>query len=323
MYCLIYSRVSTEDQAETGRSIGDQIKICKRFSDENGYDVAGIYKDEGKSATNMNRAGLQDMIIKCQEDKNIEAILVQDTDRLARNTSDHLQIKAMLKKVGTQVISVSQPMLDDTTPEGQFMDLVIAGVNAFQSKITGRKVSKCMLEKFRDGWWPAAAPFGYTNINVGTEEKPVNVIGDDETKQTLITKAFETFAKGMYSAVEVNSMFFKQGLSTRSGKKPSSSEFNRILKNSFYYGLMKWQGEEKMGNHKPIVTKKFLQNIIVWLIANASMIFFYGVLFIVIFAAAVSRPNITAKKANFIIIARLKAIAIRTKISTASYSNRE
>lgn len=256
VYCLIYSRVSTEDQAETGRSIGDQIKICRRFSDENGFDVAGIYKDEGKSATNMNRAGLQDLIIKCQEDKNIEAILVQDTDRLARNTTDHLQIKAMLKKVGTRVISVSQPMLDDTTPEGQFMDLVIAGVNAFQSKITGRKVSKCMLEKFRDGWWPAAAPSGYTNINTGTVEKPVNVIGVDETKQMLITKAFKTFSKGIYSADEVNSMLFKQGLSTRLGKKLSSSEFNRILKNPFYYGLMKWQGEEKMGNHKPIVTKK-------------------------------------------------------------------
>lgn len=254
--CLIYSRVSTEDQAETGRSIGDQIKICSRFAEEKGYKVVGIYKDEGKSATTMNRPALQDMILRCEEDGNIEAILVQDTDRLARNTSDHLQIKAMVKKFGTKVVSVSQPMLDDETPEGKFMDLVIAGVNAFQSQITGRKVSKCMMEKFREDWWPSKAPFGYTNTNIGTEEKPVRVIGNDEERQRFIKKAFEMFATGMYSADEVNDELYKKGFRSTAGKKVASSEFARVLKNTFYYGLMRFRGEERIGRHKAIINQE-------------------------------------------------------------------
>ncbi len=255
MKCLIYSRVSTEDQAEKGRSIGDQIKMCKRYADDNGYRIIDIFKDEGKTATNMNRAGLQDLIIKCQEEKDIACVLVQDTDRLARNTSDHLQIKAILKKAGARVISISQPMLDDETPEGQFMDLVIAGVNAFQSKITGRKVSKCMKEKFLEGVWPSWVTVGYINDDIGTLEKPMNVISDDKFKQPLIKEAFRLFSKGIYSVEEVNDIVFKKGLTGRHGKKMSPSELNRVLKNPFYFGLMRWNGLEKMGTHTKIITK--------------------------------------------------------------------
>ena len=265
MNCLIYSRVSTEEQAETGRSIDDQIKICDRFAKDNDYSVVGIYKDPGKSATNMNRPGLQDLILRCQDDRNIDAVMVQDTDRLARNEADHLQIKAMLKKVGAKVISVSQPMLDDSTPEGQFMDLVIAGVNAFQSRITGRKVGKCMLEKFREGWWPSLAYFGYKNMNAGTSDQPKNIIGNDEEKQVFIKKAFKMFATGLYSADEVNDDLYKQGFTTKGNKKIASSQFNRILKNPFYYGLMRFRGEERIGLHKPIISKELFdqcQNII-------------------------------------------------------------
>lgn len=259
MKCIIYSRVSTTEQAETGRSIGDQVKICARFAEENDYDIVGIFKDKGKTATNMNRAGLQDMILKCQEDKDIDAILVLDSDRLARNTSNHLQIKATLKIVGTKVISVSQPMLNDDTPEGQLIDTIIASTNAFQSQITGRKVAKCMMEKFREGWWPSVAYIGYTNTNIGTLDRPINIIGDDDVRQKFIKKAFKLFSTGTYSSDEVNSILYKKGFQSSAGKKYSSAQFARILKNSFYYGLMQFKGEKKMGLHKHIISKEIFK----------------------------------------------------------------
>ena len=127
---LIYCRVSTDEQAGDERhSLKTQLRLCERgIEDMKTYKLAdnGVYKDPGKSATNMNRPGLQDMLIRIQEDKSIGAVFVQDTDRLARNASDHLTIKTLLRKHNVELISVSQPGLENT-PEGNFMDLIIAG----------------------------------------------------------------------------------------------------------------------------------------------------------------------------------------------------
>ena len=140
---LIYCRVSTTEQAKEGQSIETQIKLCKGYAKENKIHIVKTYKDEGKSGSNTRRPGLQAMLELVMEDKSIDCVLVLDTDRLARNTLDHLSIKSLLKKHNTHLISISQPMIDDS-PEGRFIEVVLAGANALQSQITGRKTSKVM-----------------------------------------------------------------------------------------------------------------------------------------------------------------------------------
>ena len=152
---LIYCRVSTTEQAE-GYSLDAQEKFCRRFTEGNGYQIAGVYRDEGKSGTNLNRPALQDLLSKCQEDKSISGIIVQETDRLARNTKDHLTIRAILQKAGVKLISVAQPMLDDS-PEGNMIDTILASVNQFQSDINSRKTKKG-LQEYVDSVHPDKVP---------------------------------------------------------------------------------------------------------------------------------------------------------------------
>ena len=111
---LIYCRVSTEEQAEQGYSLDAQEKLCKAFALNNGYSVAGIYRDEGKSGTSLDRPALKNLLAKCQDKQSISAVIVQETDRLARNTQDHLTLKTLLSKAEVKLISVNQPMLDDS-----------------------------------------------------------------------------------------------------------------------------------------------------------------------------------------------------------------
>ncbi len=154
---LVYTRVSTEDQAKEGQSIEAQLKICTFFASENDIHISEVFKDEGKSGSNTNRPGLKALLERASDDLNIDCVLVMDTDRIARNTYDHLGIKALLKKHNVKLISVSQPMIDDS-PEGNFIDTVLASANALQSQITGRKSSKVMFEKIKIGWWAGKAP---------------------------------------------------------------------------------------------------------------------------------------------------------------------
>jgi site-specific DNA recombinase len=112
--CFIYCRVSTEEQAEQGYSLDAQEKLCRSFAEHNGYRVVGVFRDEGKSGTSLDRPALQELISNCTDGNSVSAVIVQETDRLARNTKDHLTIKAILKKTKVKLISVAQPMLDDS-----------------------------------------------------------------------------------------------------------------------------------------------------------------------------------------------------------------
>jgi len=255
---LIYCRVSTEEQAEEGRySMKTQKRLCESHIETGGeYKLAteGVYEDPGKSATNMSRSGLQDLIIRVQEDKSIGAVFVQDTDRLARNVMDHLTIKALLEKNEVILISVSQPSIEDS-PEGNFMDLIMAGVNQLQSQITGRKVMKSMENRFKDGWYPTKAPLGYLNVGEeGNEEK--RIIIQDPEKAPLVRELFTIYATGVYSMFDIRDTLYKKGLIAYRGNKPGRTLLFSILENSFYYGEMHWGGMIGKGKHKPLITKE-------------------------------------------------------------------
>ncbi len=51
--CGIYMRVSTEDQAREGFSLGEQEKKLKQLCDYKGYEVYKVYCDAGISAKDM------------------------------------------------------------------------------------------------------------------------------------------------------------------------------------------------------------------------------------------------------------------------------
>ena len=246
---LIYCRVSTEDQAREGYSLDAQEKFCIKFAQEYGYQITKTYRDEGKSATTLNRPALQDLLAKCQQDRSVNAVIVQETDRLARNTKDHLTIRALLKKADIKLISVAQPMLDDS-PEGNMIDTILASVNQFQSDINSRKTKKGLQEKFDSGWWPGWAPLGYVNKTVNDK----NITVPDPERWQLVKKALKMYSTGIYSALEISDILYKKGLTSKTGKKICNSIMINTLKNTFYYGLMQWNDQEKMGKHKKMIT---------------------------------------------------------------------
>lgn len=251
---LIYCRVSTEEQAEKGYSLEAQEKFCREFAQNNGHEVVGVFRDEGRSGTTLDRPALKDALSRCQQDKSVKALLIQETDRLARNTKDHLTIKSLLRKAGVKIISVAQPMLDDS-PEGNMIDTILASVNQFQSDINSRKTQKGLQEKFDQGWWPSWAPIGYFNVTLdnNSDHKAKKILKKDPIKWPLLKQGFKLYLTGDYSVDELNDILYEKGLRSRNGKKIPHSILTSTLKNPFYAGLMRWKGQEKMGNHEPMI----------------------------------------------------------------------
>jgi site-specific DNA recombinase len=256
---IIYCRVSTKEQAQEDRfSLAVQKRLCTEYAQKENIKIIKIFEDAGRSATNMNRSGLIKMIEFIEDDKTINFVLIQDTDRLARNTLDHLAIKAILKKNEVSLFSVSQPFIDDSA-EGILMDTWLAGANAFQSNLTSRKTKKGMEEKVHNGWYPGPAPHGYKN---DTDKDNNKVIRINNNVAEYIKIAFKMYATGKYSVLELRDILHNKGFRSKRGFKIHVGKMNYILKNEFYIGELHWGNIHTKGKHSPIIDRTLFRQVI-------------------------------------------------------------
>lgn len=79
---VVYIRVSTRKQGESGLGLESQKKICDDFVNRDGGVVAATFKDV-ESGTHRDRRGLADAIAYCKQ--NGCALVIAKLDRLARD----------------------------------------------------------------------------------------------------------------------------------------------------------------------------------------------------------------------------------------------
>lgn len=91
----IYIRISTEDQAREGFSLGEQEERLREFCQFKRYEVLKVYKDAGISAKNDKRPAYQEMM-KDVRDKKINVIVAFKLDKLTRSVFD---IEKLMKTV--------------------------------------------------------------------------------------------------------------------------------------------------------------------------------------------------------------------------------
>ena len=255
--CYIYTRVSTEEQAEHGQSLEAQEKVCKQFAKDNGLKVLDIFQDPGRSGSDPNRPGLRDLVKRCEEDQRVDTIITQDIDRLARDTLLFLSIFKDFQESGIAVKFVNQPNVDGGI-DGMLVGTIQAAVSTYAAKQTGRKAKATMTEKAKAGWYPSWAPIGYTNTN---NPKPTNqidkkIVVPDPERASAIKKVFKLYATGNYSILDLQNWLSDTGFRTRKGKRIAYSTLGKVLTSPFYYGWMKWGDVERQGNHKPLIDKE-------------------------------------------------------------------
>ncbi len=84
----IYIRVSTEDQAREGFSLGEQEEKLKHLCKYKEYKVFKVYKDAGISAKDMeHRPAFQQMLEDMRAEK-INYIVAYKLDRVTRSVRD-------------------------------------------------------------------------------------------------------------------------------------------------------------------------------------------------------------------------------------------
>lgn len=251
---LLYVRVSTVEQAELGHSLNVQSTRLRDFASSNGWAVLDTFTDEGKSARTLDRPSFEALLDYCEDNQDtVDAVLIQDTSRLCRNAEDHLYVRSFMRKRSIRLISLEGN--NDDTDEGQFLDLIIAGVNELESKRTGRKTKRIMLAMFENGFKPGMAPVGYLN----SYKKGVPMYIDNE-KAVYIKKAFSLWNSGEYSLNALVRELNEQGFRSKHGKMVGKSALQKILKSIEYAGGLSYDGKiNENAQHKAIISMEEFQ----------------------------------------------------------------
>ena len=127
---ILYSRVSTQQQALSGQSIETQIYRLKQYAEMKEYKNIIVLTDNGLSAKNMNRPGFMKMIemVKANE---IEAIIVFSLSRFARNVIDTIKTIELLNKHSVAFHSLSES-IDTSSAVGRFFVNVLSSLNQLE-----------------------------------------------------------------------------------------------------------------------------------------------------------------------------------------------
>src|SRR3989344_4399887 len=166
---IIYIRVSSKEQIETF-SLSNQEKFCRELSERDGYDVLGVWKEEGESAKTANRTQLQLMMRFAEKNKKrISRLVVYKVDRLSRDTADYLAIKTFFKKLGISVVSATEKLED--TPGGKFYETLLSAAAQFDNDVRSQRTLEGMKARLLKGLWSSVAPWGYSNTRDAMDGK--------------------------------------------------------------------------------------------------------------------------------------------------------
>jgi len=117
----VYSRVSTEGQAEKEISIPAQETACRAWGHAQGWTLAGEYADRGLSGSTVERPGLQALLSAARAGA-FEVVAVHKLDRLSRSPLDTLVIKAELTRLGVRLTSATETFVGGAHPMDEAME---------------------------------------------------------------------------------------------------------------------------------------------------------------------------------------------------------
>ncbi len=247
---FIYTRKSTDDKDRQVRSIADQLSELKELALKEQLEVVDVFVEK-ETAKIPGRPVFNEMMAR-MEAGEASGILAWHPDRLARNSVDGGKV---IYLVDTGVISEMKfpTFWFDPTPQGKFMLSIAFSQSKYYVDNLSENIKRGKRNKVKDGIWPQMSPLGYINENG-------KIVVDSEIAP-LIKKTFEAYATGNFTLRQLRDKFNGLGLKRKSGNELAVSNYQKLLKNPIYTGLMLYNGEIFEGKHEPIITKKLFDSV--------------------------------------------------------------
>lgn len=268
---ILFARVSSKRQKDEGISLEVQEKTIAQYCKQNGFKILDTFSID-ESSTRGSRKKFHEMLDLAEKCNGKVAIVVNYVDRLQRTYTDtpileqlrlsgKIEIHALRENL---IITKDSPAMDLTV---WYMHILMAN---FQVNVMIDKVKSSQKENWSLGKWLGLAPIGY--INAKDDDRKATLI-IDEQRAPIIKILFEEYATGLHS---LQSLWYKARelglISKEQNHYENSKNYNKrsyisrnkiedILKNPFYYGVMKVKGQLIPHIYEPIISKELFDKV--------------------------------------------------------------
>ena len=225
-----YARVST-DTEEQATSYAAQVDYYTKYiKNRADWEFAGMYTDEGITATNTKkREGFNQMVEDALAGK-IDLIVTKSVSRFARNTVDSLTTVRVLKEKGVEIYFEKENIwtLDS---KGELLITIMSSLAQEESRSISENTTWGKRKQFADG----KASVGFKNF-LGYDRGPNGEFVINEEQAVTVRYIYKRFLEGV-STYKICNELMQMGIPTPAGKKKwYASSVNSILRNEKYKG---------------------------------------------------------------------------------------
>ncbi len=279
----LYLRVSSEQQAEEGRSLESQREDMERFCRDKHWEIVEIYRDEGISGRLKNRPGLQKMFLDAQTGK-FDVVMVYYISRLHRKIEHFLATMRLLKLTDVNFVSYHE-RLDSTSSWGKLTLNILATLAEIYVDNLSETTSRGKKQRARAGLYNGSIPFGYCTGRCHTctdpngkgycplfGQSPIgngDIVVPHPIESAAVKLAFEWYGTGNFSDADIayklnHHIFYLDGKPFTFRPKRKKGDYKRftrplaftndtardMLRRTFYTGVIEYRGGEGVAEER-------------------------------------------------------------------------
>jgi site-specific DNA recombinase len=178
---LIYTRVSTEDQAEHGISLEAQLTACRAYATARAWAIGEEIADRGVSASTLNRDGVK-RVLALMKSGEVAGVIAWRLDRLTRSIRDLLTLLDLVQDDRCGIVSVTES-LDTTSPMGRFVVHLLVLIAQWERETIGVRTKAAVAHARKSGWYTGGPVPACTEVvQHGARRKLVPSAGADVLK---------------------------------------------------------------------------------------------------------------------------------------------
>jgi DNA invertase Pin-like site-specific DNA recombinase len=160
MRAIGYTRVSTEDQAQSGVSLQAQEEKIRAYCTAKGWELVTVVQDAGYSAKDLNRPGMQEVIRGCKG-KEFDVVVILKLDRLTRSVNDLGYLVEDVFNRHAVAFSSIQDNFDTCTANGRMVMNILATLAQWERDVISERTREAMQFMKRGLKRVGAVPIGF------------------------------------------------------------------------------------------------------------------------------------------------------------------